>query len=36
MAAGISDTLFTMEDFAERIEANRPQSGKRGVYKKDA
>ncbi len=32
MAAGISDTLWTMEDIAERIEARRPQpkAGKRG------
>ncbi len=34
MAAGITDTLWTMEDIAERIEANRPQPGKRGPYKK--
>lgn len=34
MAAGISDTLWTMEDIAERIEANRPKPGKRGPYKK--
>ncbi|HEX4199272.1 MAG TPA: IS1 family transposase [Caulobacteraceae bacterium] len=33
MAAGISATLWTMEDIAERIEANRPQPGKRGPYK---
>ena len=33
MAAGITDTLWTMEDIAERIEANRPQPGKRGPYK---
>src|SRR5579871_247947 len=36
MAAGISDTLWTMEDIAERIEARRPQPGKRGPYKKRA
>jgi hypothetical protein len=36
MAAGISDTLWTMEDIAETIEANRPQPGKRGPYKKRA
>jgi hypothetical protein len=34
MAAGVSDTLGTMEDIAERIEANRPKPGKRGTYKK--
>lgn len=34
MAAGVSDTLWTMEDIAERIEANRPQPGKRGPYRK--
>ena len=34
MAAGVSETLWTMEDIAERIEARRPQAGKRGPYKK--
>jgi hypothetical protein len=34
MAAGITDTLWTMEDIAERIEARRPQAGKRGPYRK--
>jgi hypothetical protein len=39
MAAGIGDTLWTMEDIAERIEANRPKAalgkrGPRGPYKK--
>lgn len=34
MAAGITDTLWTMEDIAERIEANRPGPGKRGPYRK--
>ncbi len=36
MAAGITDTLWSMEDIAERIEAARPQAtGKtRGPYKK--
>jgi len=34
MAAGVSDKLWSLEDIAERIEANRPQSGKRGPYKK--
>jgi hypothetical protein len=33
MAAGVSDTLWSMEMIAERIEANRPQPGKRGPYK---
>ncbi|MGH6985379.1 MAG: IS1 family transposase [Caulobacteraceae bacterium] len=36
MAAGISSTLWTMEDIAERIEARRPKTGKRGPYKKHA
>jgi hypothetical protein len=34
MAAGIVDTLWSLEDIAEKIEANRPQPGKRGSYKK--
>ncbi|MGA0601045.1 IS1 family transposase [Caulobacter sp. KR2-114] len=34
MAAGVSSTLWTMEDIAVRIEARRPQPGKRGPYKK--
>ena len=34
MAAGVSQTLWTMEDIAERIEARRPQAGKRGPYKR--
>ena len=34
MAAGVSDTLWSLEDIAERIEARRPQGGKRGPYKK--
>jgi IS1 family transposase len=34
MAAGVSATLWTMEDIAERIEARRPAPGKRGPYKK--
>jgi hypothetical protein len=34
VAAGITDKLRSLEDVAERIEANRPQPGKRGPYKK--
>jgi hypothetical protein len=34
MAAGITGTLWSLEDIAEQIEANRPQAGKRGPYKK--
>ncbi len=30
MAAGITDRLWSLEDIAERIEAGRPQPGKRG------
>jgi IS1 family transposase len=33
MAAGVTDTLWTLEDIAERIEANRPKPGPRGPYK---
>jgi len=36
MAAGVSQTLWTMEDIAERIEARRPKAGPRGPYKKRA
>jgi hypothetical protein len=32
--AGITDRLWSLEDIAERIEANRPQPTKRGPYKK--
>ncbi len=32
--AGLVNTLWTMEDIAERIEAQRPQAGKRGPYRK--
>ena len=34
MAAGMSKTLWTMEDIAERIEARRPKAERRGPYKK--
>ena len=36
MAAGVSAKLWTMEDLAERIEAQRPKPGKRGPCKKRA
>ena len=36
MAAGVSKTLWTMEDIAERVEADRPKAGKRGPYRKRA
>lgn len=34
MAAGVADRLWSMEDIADRIEANRPAPAKRGPYKK--
>jgi hypothetical protein len=34
MAAGISDTLWSMSDLAEMIDAAQPKPGKRGSYKK--
>ena len=34
MAAGVVDTLWTMENIAERIEARAPKSGPRGPYKR--
>jgi IS1 family transposase len=34
MAAGVSSTLWTMEDIAERIEARRPAPAKRGPCKR--
>jgi len=34
MAAGVSETLWTMEQIAEEIEARRPKAGKRGPYRK--
>ena len=36
MAAGITKTLWSLEDIAERIEANRPKPGPRGPYTKRA
>jgi len=34
MAAGVSKTLWTMEDIAERIEARATKPARRGPYKK--
>ena len=34
MAAGITETVWSLEDIAERIEAARPAPAKRGPYKK--
>ena len=34
MAAGITDTLWSVEDIAERIEARNAKLAKRGPYKK--
>jgi IS1 family transposase len=34
MAAGISDTLWSMEDIAALVEASAPKPGKRGPYRK--
>ena len=36
MAAGVVDTLWTMEDIAERIEARKAKPAKRGPYEKRA
>jgi hypothetical protein len=36
MAAGVSQTLWTMEDIAERIEARKAKPAARGPYKKRA
>jgi hypothetical protein len=34
MAPGLSDTLWSMKDMAEMIDANLPKPGKRGPYKR--
>ena len=34
MAASLSDTLWSMEDLAEMIDAAQAKPGKRGPYKK--
>jgi IS1 family transposase len=34
MAAGLSETLWSMEDLAEMVDATLPKPGKRGPYKK--
>lgn len=34
MAAGLSDTLWSMTDLAEMIEVSLPKPGKRGLYKR--
>jgi hypothetical protein len=34
MAAGLSDTLWSMNELAEMIDASLPSPGKRGSYKK--
>jgi len=36
MAAGLSDTLWSVTDLAEMIDASLPQPGKRGPYRKQA
>jgi len=36
MAAGVSQTLWTMEDIANRVEARTAKPAKRGPYKKRA
>jgi len=36
MEAGISDTLWSMADLAEMVDAAAPKPGKRGPYKKRA
>jgi hypothetical protein len=34
MAAGVSKTLWSMEDLCEKMDAVAPKPGKRGLYKK--
>jgi hypothetical protein len=34
MSSGLSDTLWSMTDLAEMIDASLPKSGKRGPYRK--
>jgi hypothetical protein len=34
MAAGLSETLWSMTDLAEMVDAAQPKLGKRGPYKK--
>jgi hypothetical protein len=34
MAAGISDTLWSVTDMAKMIDATMPKPGRRGPYKK--
>jgi hypothetical protein len=36
MPAGLSDTLWSMTDLAEMVDAAMPKPGKRGPYKKRA
>ena len=36
MASGLSDTLWSVKDMAEMIDANLSKPGKRGPYKKQA
>jgi hypothetical protein len=36
MQAEVSDTLRSMKDLAEMIDASAPKPGKRGPYKKQA
>ena len=35
MAAGISQTLWSVTDLAELVDASLPKSGPRGPYKKE-